>query len=82
MCPHANIIFCPLYIAMHTGRGGSCWPDDGEIQTGCAVAKGADYEMAVAKLNIIDFETVTRCEIEERRHKSRLLAVAKWAWKH
>lgn len=47
-CPHKAVHECPLYWAMHDGLGGSCWPADDELQTGCAVEKGASYDKIFA----------------------------------
>lgn len=43
-CPHADVKDCPLYWAIHNSAGGSCWPKDNDLQTGCAVEKGASYD--------------------------------------
>lgn len=52
-CPHAEIAFCPLYIAAHEGQGEGC--DDGELMLfGCAVSRGLDYAAAVARLSVRD----------------------------
>lgn len=72
-CPHDPITHCPLYVAMHTGKGGSCWPDDGELQTGCAVAKGASYAKLVTLLSVIDPHTVLEAHARETHDKG---------WKH
>ncbi len=51
-CPHADVQFCPLYIASHgiDGHFGmGC--DDGRLdEGGCAVERGQDYAASVAEL--------------------------------
>lgn len=85
-CPHVNIARCPLYVAMHDARlsGATCWPRDNDLQTGCAVAKGADYDQMVARMNVLDFEMVTKCEIAEREdqktHPPEMPLQARWRW--
>lgn len=69
-CPHAFKPHCPMYVAMHTGKGGSCWPADNALQTGCAVDKGSSYAWLLARLNEIDFDTVAGCEAAAMRRQS------------
>lgn len=60
-CPHADVRFCPLYIASHTGTGLGC--DDGELQEGiCAVARGLSYQANVELLRIKASGLVERAE--------------------
>lgn len=56
-CPHETKD-CPLYWAMHDGLGGSCWPDDGELQTGCAVDKGASYARLFGAMSTERYEAL------------------------
>lgn len=50
-CPHADVRFCPLYIAAHLGNAPGC--DDGKIWDGrCAVARGLDYRRQVEQLRV------------------------------
>lgn len=49
-CPHAAIHDCPLYWASHDGGGASC--GDTDIQSGCAVEKGASYDALAAKITV------------------------------
>ena len=73
-CPHANIIFCPLYIAAHEGEG--C--DDGRLgEGGCAVSRGMDYAAAIARIRPDIVEESCRREREneladQRRRNMRI----------
>ncbi|CDZ67644.1 Hypothetical protein NGAL_HAMBI2605_59250 [Neorhizobium galegae bv. orientalis] len=50
-CPHKDIQFCPLYVAMHMAVTTNFSCDDGQLGEGtCAVARKMDYDQAVAKL--------------------------------
>lgn len=51
-CPHQDVQFCPLYVAMHVAGAGSC--DDGHLWDGrCAVDRGRmSYEGCVARLRV------------------------------
>ena len=46
-CPHANIIFCPLYVVSHGGDPSGCVT--GNWAEGCAVQRGEmNYAREVA----------------------------------
>lgn len=62
-CPHKDIRFCPLYVAMHIAGGPSCATKD--LQDGCAVAQGASYKALVERLRVTWPGVVERCEWEE-----------------
>jgi hypothetical protein len=63
-CPHANIIFCPLYIASHDGKPGSCVY--GEWALGCAVMRGeVKYADLLGKLTAVDPRLVAETKWEE-----------------
>lgn len=49
LCPHANVVHCPLYHGAHVPGGPSC--DDGRCdEGGCGVDRGTvDYAAAVAE---------------------------------
>lgn len=51
-CPHADIRFCPLYLALHDAELVGLGCDDGRLGglEGCAVARGLDYAPAVERL--------------------------------
>lgn len=50
-CPHADVQFCPLYLASHLGEGLGC--DDGELGMGrCAVSRGMDYASELGKISV------------------------------
>ena len=70
-CPHANIIFCPLYIAAHEGAG--C--DDGRLEEGgCAVSRGMDYSTTIADLRpaiVVESRRREReNELADQRHRN------------
>lgn len=49
-CPHADVQFCPLYLAAHGAIGIGC--DDGNLdQGGCAVDREMDYFKELGRLN-------------------------------
>ena len=59
-CPHENIVDCPLYHAMHVAGAISCLSAD--LQDGCRVDQGEDYEGIVAALRIQNPDLVAQCE--------------------
>ncbi|OWV68060.1 hypothetical protein ATY76_14205 [Rhizobium sp. R339] len=83
-CPHKDIQFCPLYLAMHSSRlfGFSC--DDGQLGSGlCAVARKLDYAKTVARLEAAwpglvaerRFQEEAEEAKEQRRRNMRLLGL-------
>lgn len=71
-CPHADIRFCPLYVAAHGISEMGC--DDGHLDSGeCAVSRKLNYASAVARLAVDPegFEVVARCEAAERMEQAR-----------
>ena len=59
-CPHADIQFCPLYVASH-GTGYGC--DDGQLGDGhCAVHRGLNYAAEVELIRVNCPGVVERCE--------------------
>lgn len=49
-CPHANVVYCPLYHAAHEDGGLGCddgWLDQFEY---CGVSRSLNYDEEVAKL--------------------------------
>ena len=64
MCPHANIVHCPLYIAMHVANAPSCITRD--LENGCAVEQGKrKYASIVAVLSRFWPGIIDRCADEE-----------------
>jgi hypothetical protein len=64
--PHANIVQCPLYHAMHASGAPSCFSarlDDGL----CKVDLGASYQDILAKLNRFDLSIAAMCEWQKPR---------------
>ena len=59
-CPHDNIVDCPLYHAMHVVGVISCMSVD--LQDGCLVDQGTDYETLVLALRVQDPHLVAQCE--------------------
>lgn len=60
-CPHANIMDCPLYHAMHIANAPSCYShrlDEGL----CKVDLGKKYEDILMALNIFDLRIASDCE--------------------
>lgn len=82
-CPHANIVYCPLYHAAHIPHAGGC--DDGELDTGlCAVdRRRLNYRKEVELLRVhqpglverlaFDEDEATRCE--QRARNMRLSGI-------
>lgn len=74
-CPHAEIRFCPLYVAAHEGGGFGC--DDGKAEDGrCAVGRGMDYGHQLARLTAAKPRLVAECafaELEAERQAQRSL---------
>ncbi|GFO80731.1 MAG: hypothetical protein A49_03580 [Methyloceanibacter sp.] len=67
-CPHQNIVYCPLYHAMHGGHefAGSESCDDGRLdEGGCAVARGESYEMLVGQMKALAPGYVEQLEWKE-----------------
>ena len=65
-CPHADIRFCPLYVVSHEPNGGGC--DDGRLaEGGCAVDRGVNYDVALARLQLTQFDLVADVEYRERQ---------------
>lgn len=67
-CPHADVRFCPLYVASHIAGAGGC--DDGHLgmaEGRCAVDRGMDYAAARRRLEIEQFEMVATCEWREKQ---------------
>lgn len=69
-CPHGDVRWCPLYYASHEGDGCGC--DDGNLEAGdCAVSRGLDYGVALAKLTAANPRLVAEVEwmrvLAERR---------------
>lgn len=63
-CPHADIVFCPLYVAAHEGYGFGC--DDGGLADGfCAINRGLDYRGELARLNAASPRLVAQLEFSE-----------------
>jgi hypothetical protein len=59
-CPHENIVDCPLYHGMHVAGAPSCVSRD--LQDGCLVDQGADYDGLVMALRIAHPKVVAECE--------------------
>lgn len=67
-CPHQRVEFCPMYVAAHTGRGGSCCY--GDLTEGCAVQREEmDYDAALAALRVLEPRIVGQCEFAESEHQ-------------
>lgn len=50
-CPHKDVQFCPLYVAMHLASAIKLSCNDGRLGEGsCAVVRKMDYDTAIAKL--------------------------------
>ena len=65
-CPHADIRFCPLYLAAHVAGAGGC--DDGHLgEGGCAVDRGMNYADEAARLQVTQFHLVAEAEYAERQ---------------
>lgn len=67
-CPHANVQFCPLYLAAH--MGGSLGCDDGRIEDphgSCGVARGVSYQRNVELLRVRHPGLVEQCEWREMK---------------
>lgn len=58
-CPHADVMFCPLYEASHEAGLGGC--DDGHLDEGsCGVARGLSYSERLGHLMAIAPAIVAR----------------------
>lgn len=65
-CPHANIIHCPLYVAMHVAGTPSCFST--KLDEGlCKVDLGASYQALLANLNGFDLAIAAECEWQKPR---------------
>lgn len=64
-CPHAEVIDCPLYHAMHVAGAVSCWHI--ELFQGCAVDHGANYDGLVSHLRAQWPGLIDRIESEAKR---------------
>lgn len=69
-CPHANIQFCPLYVAAHglqTPEGELLGCDDGKLEDGhCAVDRGMPYAREVAKVRQAEPGLVEQLQFKEQ----------------
>ncbi len=83
-CPHKEVRFCPLYVALHSGQTFSYGCDDGALSTGsCAASRRLDYLKAVARLEAAWPGLVAECRFkeeaaerdEQRRRNMRLLGL-------
>ncbi len=81
-CPHANVVYCPLYHAAHTASKFGC--DDGNLGNGdCAISRGQSYEGSVSALRIEQPGLVERLEWQsseisrqqQRRRNMRALGI-------
>lgn len=69
-CPHADIRFCPLYIAAH-GQAVGFGCDDGKIFDGrCGVARAISYREQLERLRIAHPGFIE--QIEWRQEAERL----------
>ena len=51
ICPHKNIVHCPLYVAAHDADLCLYGCHDGHAEEGCAVKRGAmEYRSAAMRL--------------------------------
>lgn len=65
-CPHANIVHCPLYIALHDARLVHLGCDNGAADPEiCAVGRGVEYAENVGRLIALDPRTVAECRWRE-----------------
>jgi len=51
-CPHANLVYCPLYVASHDPRLAVFGCDDGKMTEDslCAASRGLDFNGMLAAL--------------------------------
>lgn len=69
-CSHADIRFCPLYIAAHMGNGFGC--DDGRLDKGtCAVSRSLCYAEAVECLRAAEPRMVATLAFEEEAEAAK-----------
>jgi len=65
-CPHAHIVDCPLYHAMHVSYAPSC--DSGRLDEGlCKVDLGASYDAILMAVQIFDMRIVAECQWNSAR---------------
>ena len=66
-CPHKDIRFCPLYVAMNGAEFAGLSCDGGQIEMwgGCMVDRGAKYHDLVGKLRVAHPRFVAQIEWEQ-----------------
>ena len=62
-CPHADIRFCPLYVAAHAPIGIGC--DDVDWVDGCAVSRGMSYRAEVERLRVVQPRLIAELAFKE-----------------
>ncbi len=68
-CPHPDVQWCPLYVAMHVPGGPSC--DDGRLdEGGCAVDRDAAYQELLGRLIAATPRLVAQVEWDQRARES------------